>query len=287
MKTAVRLVDGARQLNLHPSLDYIPQKLSVTSPPVREATEPRTDDDGERDSTTLFGGRAVSLEVVVVDEQVDCEVLLDQLKQFLHPRSRPYLYVTDDGWSQERRIRLRVDQWDEPYEGYKASQSRPVQLQWKAPDGIWEAVATVEETVNADLAGDPVGFTFPVTFPVTATATMSAGASTVVNLGGVPSHFSALLYGPCTGPRLINETTGEQIAFTESLVLGPGEYVEIATRERTAWLNSETSQSRLNFIDFDSTSWWRIEPGDQQIRYAPLDTAGAAAAVITYRPAWL
>lgn len=289
MKTGVRLVDGSRELVLHPSLDYVPQRLTVGSPAMREVTEDRTDDDGERDTTTLFGGRAVSLELVVVDERASTEVLLDQVKRFLHPRSRPYLHVTDDGWGGERRIRLRVDQWDEPYEGYAASHSRPVQFQWKAPDGVWEAAASTSVTVSADIS-QAVGLSFPVTFPVAFTATQAAGAAMVDSPGSVPSHFTARLYGPCVGPRLVNQTTGEEITFVDSLSLAAGDYIEVNTRDRTAYLtvNGSASQvSRLNSVDFTVTSWWRLEPGTQVVRYAPPLADAGAAAVIDYRACWL
>lgn len=289
MKTGVRLVDGSRELVLHPSLDYVPQRITVSSPAMREVAEPRTDDDGETDTTQMFGSRVVSLELAVIDERTPTEVLIDQLKMFLHPRSRPFLHVTDDGWSEERRIRLRVDQWDEPYEGYAASHTRPVQLQWKAPDGVWESAESTPVTVAADVSQD-VGMSFPATFPVAFSATQAAGATVVGNLGSIPAHFRARLYGPCIGPRLVNETTGEEIAFTSDLSLAAGDYLEVDTRERTAFLtvNGSSSQvSRLSSVDFAVTSWWRLEPGSQVIRYAPPLASAGAAAVIDYRACWL
>lgn len=286
MITAVRLVDGARELILHPRPDILPSSLDVSFPAVREVTEPRADDDGERDSTLLFGARGVALEMAVTDDVYAPANLLDQVKAFLHPRTRPYLYVVDDGWGQERRILLRVDQLAEPYAGYVASQVRAVQLQWKAPDGIWEAADEVVETVNADVASTD-GITLPLVLPLVFATTTATGAAQIANFGAVPSHFVAQLYGPCTAPELVNETTGERIAFTSDLTLGPGEYVEISTRDRTAYLNSDTAQTRLRYIDWDVTSWWRIEPGDQTIRYAPATASAGAVAVATYRPAWL
>jgi hypothetical protein len=286
VKTGVRLVDGSRVLILHPSLDYVPQALTVSSPEVREVAENRTDDDGARDTTTLYGARAVSLEITAIDDRTDCEVLLDAVKRFLHPRSRPYLHVTDDGWAQERRIRLRVDQWSEPYVGYAASRSRAVQLQWKAPDGVWEGVEAEELTVLAAVAAT-TGRSYPKVYPWAYAPTLSTAATIVGSVGSVPSHFTARLYGPCAGPRLINETTGEVLAFTTDLSLAAGEYVEISTRDRSAFALSNPAASRLNYIDFETTSWWQIEPGDNKIRYAPESASAGSAAVITYRPAWL
>lgn len=285
MLTSVRLVEGDREMNLLPRQDQgvFLQGLSAPMPAVREVTEARTDDDGERDSTLLFGARACAIELLVTQSARSFE---DELTRFLHPRSRPYLVVEDDGWSQARRLGLRVDQFDAPLGVDLPRDMRRIQVQWKVPTGIWEADEEIEEPVTADIASE-TGHSYPETYPRTYAATLSTGATTLTNLGAVPSHFTAKLYGPCTGPKLINVTTGEEVAFTSGLVLAAGEYVEIDTRERTAYLNSVTTSSRLPYVDFTTTSWWRIEPGEQQVRYAPESVSSGAAAVITYRPAWL
>lgn len=285
MLTSVKIVDGSREMILLPRMSDGVRLTGLTSPgpSVREVTEVRTDDDGEDDSTTLHGARAVSIELLVTRNPRAVE---DELARFLHPRSRPYLVVADDGWPQARRLRLRVDQFDAPLTVDLPQHVRRIQAQWKAPDGIWEAAEAVTEMVMADIPAT-TGRAYPRVHPWAYTATAAAGAATVTNLGAVPSHFTARLYGPCSAPSLINETTGEEITFTSALTLGAGEYVEIDTRKRTAYLLSLTGSSRLNYIDFSVTSWWRIEPGLQQIRYAPHDVAAGSAAVIEYRPAWL
>jgi hypothetical protein len=50
---------------------------------------------------------------------------------------------------------------------------------------------------------------------------------------------------------------------------------------------SASAVDRLGSLDFTLTSWWRIEPGSQQVRYAPGTVSAGAAAVIEYRPSWL
>jgi hypothetical protein len=284
--TSVMLVDGSRQMILYPRQDqgvYL-QTVDAPSPGTREVTEDRTDDDGARDTTTLFGARACTVELLVTQ---GARAVEDELSRYLHPRSRPYLRVEDDGWTQARWLALRVDQFSAPLSSDLAPDMRKIQVQWKCPDGIWEAADLTMEPVPADVQGDPVGVAFPVTFPFSFAATMATGSTIVTSLGAVPSHFTAQLYGPCTAPKLVNDTTGETIAFTESLTLAAGEYVEIDTRERTAFLLSDSSLSRLNYVDFTTTSWWRLEPGDNAIRYTPRDADAGATAIITYRPAWL
>lgn len=281
--TGVRLVDGSREMTLIPNDFITVTSLDVPMPDIRAVAEPRADDDGERDSTRLHGARAVTLEM---DLYVTPAALVDELKSFLHPRSRPYLHVVDDEWSGERRLLLRVDQQSDPIEEGADDVLRTVQVQWRAPGGLWELTEVESVTINAD-TGATEGFSFPIVFPLSMVATEAAGLTIVSNDGGAPSHFIARLYGPCSGPSLINETTGVELTFTTELDLAAGEYVEIDTRERTAYLLSDTSQSRLRFLDFTVSTWWLLEAGDQSVRYAPDDADAGSAAVIEYRPNWL
>lgn len=285
MLTSVKIVDGSREMILLPRQDQgvFLQSLDAPSPSTREVVDDRTDDDGTRDTTLLFGSRAVSIELLVTQ---DARAVEDELSRYLHPRSRPYLVVEDTGWAQARWLALRVDQWSAPLGVDLPRDARRIQVQWKCPTGVWEAALTTEATVLGDLAAD-TGRIYPKTYPWSYPATDVAGAAIVTSLGSIPSHFTAKLYGPCSGPSLRNETTGEEITFTTALTLAAGEYVEVDTRERTASLLSNTSASRLNYLDFTTTSWWRIEPGENSIRYAPLAGSSGSAAVITYRPAWL
>lgn len=283
MLTSVTLVDGSRVMNLLPRAGVFLQSLNAPMPAIREISDDRTDDDGTRDSTEFHGARSCSIDLRVTE---NARLVEDELTRYLNPRSRPYLVVADDEWSQTRRLGLRVDQYDAPLGVDLPRRMRDIQVAWKVPTGIWEADDLAQETLAADIPST-TGRTYPRTHAWAYAATMSTGAATVTNLGSIPSHFVARLYGPCSAPSLVNETTGEEVTFTSSLTLAAGEYVEIDTRERTAYLNSETAQSRLAYVDFTATSWWRIEPGDQQIRYAPTSPSAGSAAVIEYRPAWL
>jgi hypothetical protein len=283
MLTSVRLVNGDLEMVLLPRTGLRLTGLDVPFPAVREVTEERTDDDGEIDDTALHGATSCTLEIAADQTPAAFET---ELGRFLHPRSRPYLVVADDEWSGERRLRLRVSQFSGPRGVDLPRRMRRMQAQWRVPDGLWESATEVEETVGADVPTSD-GISFPIAFPVEFASSTASGALQVGNSGTTPSHFTARLYGPCVGPSLVNETTGEEITFTDDLTLGAGEYVEIDTRDRTAYLLSMTSADRLTYIDFAATSWWRIEPGDQTIRYAPTGVTGPAVAVITYRPAWL
>ena len=289
MLTSVKLVNGSRELVLLPRQDdgiYL-QSLDAPMPEVRAVTEARTDDDGERDTTQLFGARACSIELLVTEAARTFE---DDIARYLHPRVRPYLVVEDTGWSQARRLGLRSDQFSAPLGvDLPLRDGRRVQVQWRCPDGVWEADALSSATVNADVDAT-TGLSLPFSLPVALAATQASGAATVSNVGAVPAHFTARLYGPCTDPSLRNETTGEEITFAGGLVLAAGDYIEIDTRDRTAYLTVNGSSSRvdrLGFLDWAASSWWQLEPGINQIRYAPSATSAGAAAVIEWRSQWL
>lgn len=283
----VRLVDAEREFLLHraewPREDVILTSLDAPSPGVRAAVVDRTDADGTDDSTAHHGARAVSVEVALLDEPMR---LVDELNAFLHPRSRPYLVVDDEAWESPRRLRLRVDQFSSPLPR-ESHLFVKHQMQWQAPDGVWEADSAVEVGVNA-VGGTTKGVSFPTGFPWVFEATAGVGQVLHTNPGTTWSDQVVRLYGPCVGPRWSNDATGETIAFTEELVLPLGEYVEVNTRDRTAYYLSDPNADRLGMMNFDLSTWWRVPPGESKLRYHPVSSVDAGCvAVVSYRPTWL
>lgn len=282
--TKVRLVDGPREMSLSQRDDLRLRNLDVPYPAVRAVTEDRADDDGSRDTTNRHGARAVGIQLRIIDR---LSAIVDELGGFLHPSARPYLHVTDDEWSDERRLRLRVDQQSAPMGTDLYPFGRDVQVQWVAPDGVWEQAQSVSFTVNAD-TGVLTGRTYPLSFPRTYPTTQAAGALEHTNPGNSWQHYVARLYGPCVGPRFTNDTTGQTLAFTDQLVIPAGDYVEVNTQDRTAYYLSQAGASRLNNIDFANSQWWRLAPGLNRLRYHPISGVEAGSAAWgEYRPAWL
>ena len=290
MIQTVRLVDGDNEMSLFVNGEYrqdlILQGVTAPFPAVRAVTAGRVDADGETDLTNHFGARAVSVALRVYDGAQ--QALLDELASYLHPAKRPYLVVDDDEWGQERRLRLRTDQFAAPVLDLVGNGVfRDVQAQWSAPDGVWEAGDDVIFGLLAT-ASSSVGRTYVETFPRSYLATMGTGQLEVVNPGSTDSDQVVRMYGPCAGPRYSNDTTGETIAFTESLVVAAGEYVEVDTRNRTAFYLSDPDASRLGSLDYENSTWWRIHPGTNAVRYHPISGVDVGCqSFTTYRPAWL
>lgn len=281
--TSARLVDGLEEMVLYPRTDLYLLSIAAPGPAIRAVTEVRPDDDGEEDTTERYGGRACSIELLATATPAGFE---QELGGWMHPARRPYLEVTDDEWPEVRRLRLRSDQWAWPNSADESPTIRRLQAQWRAPDGVWEASEELTETIPADVPST-VGFSAPLSAPLSLTATSAAGALSIANGGNAPAHFIAKLYGPCTAPRLLNDLTGEELTFTSGLVLTAGQYIEVNSRARTANLLSSATASRLIYLDFEVSDWWRLVKGVQQVRYAPTSPTAGSVAVITYRPVWL
>lgn len=284
MYTDVRLVDGEREMQLLDRPDIAKLEIDVPLPAMREDVEDRTDDDGSEDHTAYHGSRAVSVGLRGIDEGVDAVVA--ELGYFMNPRRRPYLVVSHTDWIQERRLRLRASQGGAPQAGPLYPYARDVQAQWVAPSGVWEAAERTLLVINAD--ADTSGRVYDMVTPRTYPSSASSGLTLHDNVGSTDAHFIARLYGPCRGPRLTNETTGDSLVFAETLELAAGEYIEVDTRNHTVFLNSDPDATRLSFFDFVASRWWRLAPGVNALRYHPASGVGpGSAAEIEYAPAWL
>lgn len=285
MITSVQLVDydAGTSLTLVPNPNITITALDLGFPEIRAVTESRTADNGDRDTTALHGPRGVSISAELYNTPA---ALADQWRSFLAPSARPCLVVTDTEWSGPRRIMLRTDQWSDPIAEGADDIYRAVQAQWKAPDGIWESPTLTEVTIVAQ-SSTSTGISMPVSFPLTFPNTSPTGQGTIVNTGPVPVHFTARLYGPCDGPVLTHSTLGALIFKTAAnggLAVNAGEYVEIDTRERTAYYLSNPGSNRLNAIDWVNSTWWTLAPGTNLITYNPASVVVAGAqAVIDYR----
>lgn len=285
MITSARLVLGDREMHLVNRGDIARTEFDIPLPAAREDVSDRTMADGTDDHTAHHGSRAVSVSLRTLDGGVDAVVA--ELGHFLHPGLRPELCVTNSDWTQERRLILRGHQGTSPQAGSLYPFARDVQVQWVAPEGVWDALDSTLFVVGAD---EPVpdGLAFPAVYPVQWPSTKATGLVVHNNPGSTFSTFKARLYGPCRGPRLTNETTGQTIAFTDELVIPAGRYLEVDTATHTAFMLSDPDATRLDSLDFMASDWWRLVPGSNEIRYHPwAEVDPGCEAQITYRPAWL
>jgi hypothetical protein len=264
------------------------QVLDVNAP-ARAVTEDKVGAHGSYDLTRYRSAAAVALSMILFPDTASGqtpELFLDALGPLLDPALRPTLIVTNDQWTTQRQLTVRFDSTTKPLSD---PTNWPVQVSWQAPVAAWESTTLVNLFANALLqstTGITIGTTgLPITIAgIVMPATSAPSPSQVTSIGSTVSQWTALLYGPCTGPKLANDTTGLTLEFTDDVTLSAGDYVTLDSSTRTATLNS--NQSILPFLSFSTSDWWLIQPGLNTIRFYPTAAGGGSQAQLTFRPAW-
>lgn len=290
MITAVVLADDTRGLSsVIKWRDGIAfQGLDVAGA-VRAVSEPVARRDGTWDTTEFADTAAVTLSLQLYGS---FRSILDELAQYCAPYARPYLKVSDDEWTGDRVLKLRYDSGSGPV-GLGTGRTRKVALSWKVPSGGWEAATATEYWIPASAAAttgliltSASGLSIPTTgldMPAS-----NATADSLVSVdGSLRPSWTARLYGPCTAPALYRDDTGEAVVFGTGLSLTAGQYVELNSADRSAYLNSDTSAGRLLYLDYASTTWFDLEPGTCKIRYAPQAVSAGSECWLSFTPVWM
>lgn len=288
MLTQVRLVNDPDEMMIRPRDDIGLSDYDWGFPDVRAVTTDRTDKDGEDDTSQFIGASAISMTLTL---WTATRAVLNELGAYCTPDQRPYLYVIDDEWTTERRVRLRADKMSRPI-ARKTGPKREVQVSWAAPEGLWEDASETTTIISATMPST-AGLATPVlgangnTYAALFANSNSTGAVSVLNAGNIRMGYMVKLYGPCSGPALYNDTTGQASVFKASTTLAAGEYLDIDPVNRTVFLNSDPNSSRLNQVDYSLTDWWMLRRGVNAVRYQPASATPGAAAYITSRTKWI
>lgn len=262
-------------------------------PAVRTVSDPNPGADGTSDKTTLMDAAAVTLTLILWPGSggLRMEDFLDEIMPLLAPFRRPNLIATNDQWSGPRQLALRFDSKTGPVDN---PDTMVLALSWKAPSGVWtestvsefDLPASFEATTGLHIkptTGLPVHQVIGITMP----ASNIPSATLVTVAGSLRPAWTARLYGPCTGPKIANDTTGDDFIFTDDVVLLSGQYIELNSAARTANYMSDPAQSRLSNVDYQNSVWWRLEPGiTNTLRYHPT-SGGAAGAVLVFANEWM
>lgn len=275
---------GLDPLVLDFAAGYAVQMLDLGDAATRAVVQDAPDADGTIDTTQFVGARVVAMSVQLIPKfsGVSKELMRRRLRAFTHPRLRPILYMQLDGQA-EQLIRLRRSTWSNLIQNPSYA---PVALQFVAPDGIIESAELHTANANASATGLEGGFTFDLSFDLTFTGGVVIGETSVVNAGDADAYPLIRLYGLCTEPTIVNETTGQTLAFV-GLTINAGDFVEIDTRAKTVRYNGDPANSQYNKFDFANSEWWTLQPGTNVIRFAPLTSSFPSNAEINWRDAWL
>jgi hypothetical protein len=233
------------------------QSLDLGYPEPREVITNRPDTDGAVDRTTLMGPRLVAAEIKAetgAGAQIDA--VAASFAKFMVPSARPVLhYVLDRPGAPERTLTLRAmaSAWQ-----VVGGVERDIQLQWKAADPIARDPIVHTAIALAGAAGGS-GRTYPLiysrSYPVGG-GSSSTGA--IFSPGDVAVRPLLRIYGPATGPVVtFTPSAGavSEVAFVGAYRVDAGNFVEVDTVAKTAYLNGPGGASELAWLDWYHTVW--------------------------------
>lgn len=265
---------------------WIVDALDLGTPAIRDEERAATDMDGVIDTTALHGARDILITGrVFATEQRS----LWQQKQMLAAYGWPHV-----------RLDVHVrEHADAP--ALVARGCRPVQIPrrivdrdddefravFRVPSGVIEAVTPTVTTIFPghpdELGGIEFDFEFDFEFP----AGTPPGGGVVVNAGATAAYPVLRIDGPCSTDNGVGViaveslTAGRRLVFRDLEIL-EGDYLEIDTRARTIRLNSLPEQSRQDRLDMSESSWWRLLPGANELRFLPEEFASPSRLTVTH-----
>lgn len=265
--------------------------VDLGNPTVRAVTDDLPGQDGSFDQTAYFSTRIVKLQGAMVPTLAGASraKVFDTLAPYISPGARPTLVYSTDADTPDRCLDLRVDQWTNPID--HPVNASALSVQWVGQPTAYDA--TFNEVDIPFGTGSPLGFTFPLTLPLTFPLGGFTGGSAFVISDGTYQAWPLLrIFGPCTDPAVywLDPTSdaelGIQVVFS-GITVDPGDYIEVDCRARTANLNGDPGASRYNFVDFSATLWGPLQPGQNELRFAPATASTGSICQVLWRDSFL
>lgn len=262
---------------------YVVTGWQIGFPAERAVSRNRALGDGIIDNTRFFGARAVSMNITLDVNKQDPQISIDNLTAYMTPHRRPRLSWQIPGSSQERSLLVRGV--DAPV-SIAGKQAHVITASFIGIHGVMESAT--ESTVVINPGEDTEsGRTYDLTFDRVYPPTAGLGERLVVNEGNEVADWEATIFGPAVDPILSVNSIDISFNRDGGLTLADGESVTINTRNRTIFLNNDSTESRYDKVNFTEWSWEqvRLQPGHNTIRYEEATLSGSCT--FTWRSAWL
>jgi Phage tail protein len=248
-------------------------------PEVRAVDITRPLADGMFDETRYFGPRAISLEGMFMPYADTKQQLIDQLVRFLHPSMRPMLTWQLDGREVPRQAQVRVADASMPRYPRRYQEFA---VQFVAADPYWYSVD--ETSIQFSLVDrEPGGRVYDLRFDRRYPYVEGGQGMGIAVVTGMPTPPRILIFGFCVNPRVINQTTGRQIAILGTI--DSGHYLDIDFATHTITLDSDPAADRYYMLDFENSDWWLLQNGENVLRLTASEVGHAAAAhaIVSWR----
>lgn len=125
------------------------------------------------------------------------------------------------------------------------------------------------------------GLTIPFTVPLMIDAITVSGQISLTNPGNEVGPVRLRIDGPCTGPVVTHVSSGVQLVFSSSLVLGVGEWIDVDMEAHTVLANGQASRSGW----VKRRGWSGFDPGDNTWSFTAAEHDPASQLTVYATPA--
>jgi hypothetical protein len=237
------------------------------------------DTNGTTDLTEYHGDKTVTWNgwIVPTDSDPFPALVWDQIRKLCAPNRRPWMFVQEDGWPEERRMVMRCDSLTSPLD----RQYGPVivaAITWKVPSGVMESsdLHQQDSLISGGTGGmciTKTGYCFDKSGCSSFGPGSFGGASIITNGGTVVTYPIIVFTGPAKNPRVYDPETNLGIYLNTTL--NPNQQVVIDTLHRTVQeIAQPTPINRLAWYDYTKSSWLTLEAGDNEFTYLSDDKRG-------------
>ena len=276
----------------NPAGGWFCSNLDLGYPAVREVITNRPDADGAIDRTAYMGERVINAEIKAeagAGAQIDA--VASAFAPYMVPSARPVLhYILDRPGATERTLTLRGAGYSW---GVVGAVERDIQLQWKAADPIVRAPNPNTSIAMAG-ASSGVGRGYPLLYSrIYPAGGGSPSTGTISSPGDVPVRPLLEIYGPISGPIVTFTSTDttpvSKVAFVAAFRIDAGNYVQVDTVNKTAYLNGPNGPSELAWLDWFNTSWpvLPVNPASTTFNLTGGSTTGATQAQAVWQDGYL
>lgn len=246
---------------------------------IRGSDEPLVEGDG-----AVPGNRWRSGATIVINGVFDAGssmTVVNALEQKLKRATRAFrsdgqLRCAPDGFP-ERILWFRRESDIDP----RGRRPKTFQVQLASVKPFWLSPTESSVTIVPGAAAGEIGFSSPITDPISSPGSV-AGQQFAVNAGDIETWPRFRVAGPVTNPRIVNNTTGEEIRLTYTLAAG--EWLDVFPERGRVLLGGVSD--RYSAFDRQNSRWWQLRPGSNDIRLLATSYSAGASLTAYWRHAW-
>ena len=247
---------------------------------VRDSYFDHVEQDGGFDGPGFAGRLSVALKGLI-EPEIDATVLYSYEQRIKRAsralRADARLRWTPTGQPQRELLLRRT-----AYPAIGERRPKRFQLALAAADPYPRAPAESSVTVDPAVTPGAGGLASALGSPLQTTQTRPRGSITVTNAGDADAWARFRVDGYVRDPVIWNVRTDERVQL--GIEVPSGFWLDIRPERGSVLLNGQSK--RWNAYDFAASNWWKLPPGDSELRFLPAAAGGGALLTVYHRPAW-